>query len=63
MIEGPDMLCCNSTLCVDYDGDTIGSVATYSTSDDFCIEDENELMRRCNEDAEWEGSIPTVTRG
>ena len=61
--EGRNALCCDSTLCVAYDGNTVGSVATYSTFDDFCIEDENELMRRYNEDLEWEGSIPTVTRG
>ena len=61
-VEGPNVLCC-LTLCVDYDGDTIGTVATYNTSDDFCIEDQNELTRRCTEDLEWEGSIPTVTRG
>ena len=63
-VEGPNVLCCDSTLCADYDGNTIiGTVTTYSTFDDFCIEDENELMRRYNEDAEWDGSIPTVTRG
>ena len=61
--EGPNVLCC-LTLCANYDGNTmIGSVVTYTTSDDFCIEDENELMRRYSDDAEWEGSIPTVTRG
>ena len=63
MVEGPNVLCC-LTLCANYDGNTmIGSVVTYTTSDDFCIEDVNELMRRYNEDAEWDGSIPTVTRG
>ena len=61
-VEGPSVLCC-PTLCVAYDGNTIGSVATYSTSDDFCIEDQNELMRSCTEDLEWDGTIPTVTRG
>ena len=64
--EVDDMTCCTvdgqTSVCVRYTGVSIGSTATYTTSDNFCI-DNKVLTRSCTSDMMWEGMIPTAIRG
>ena len=56
------MLCCNeSRVCVEFDGLSIGDMARYSTSSDYCIE--TQLVRMCTEGEGWDGPTPTLSRG
>ena len=60
------MICCTvdgqTSVCVSYTGVSIGSTATYTTSDNFCI-DNKVLTRSCTPDMMWEGMTPTAIRG
>ena len=59
---GSNTLCCaGNSVCVEYSGLSIGDVATYNTSNEYCID--TELVRMCNESNAWEGTIPAVYRG
>ena len=62
-VEIDDMICCTvdgqTSVCVSYTGVSIGSTATYTTSDNFCIE----LTRSCTSDMMWGGVTPTAIRG
>ena len=49
-------------MCVRYTGVSIGSTATYTTSDNFCI-DNKVLTRSCTSDMMWENMTPTAIRG
>ena len=49
-----NVLCCNeSRVCVEFDGLSIGDMARYSTSSDYCIE--TQLVRMCTEGEGWDG--------
>ena len=48
-------------MCVEFDGLSIGDMARYSTSSDYCIE--TQLVRMCTEGGDWEGPTPTLSRG
>ena len=65
-VEIDDMICCTvdgqTSVCVSYTGVSIGSTATYTTSDNFCI-DNKVLTRSCTSDMMWEGMTPTAIRG
>ena len=65
-VEIDDMTCCTvdgqTSVCVSYTGVSIGSTATYTTSDNFCI-DNKVLTRSCTSDMMWEDMIPTAIRG
>ena len=60
------MTCCTvdgqTSVCVRYTGVSIGSTATYTTSDNFCI-DNKVLTRSCTSDMMWEDMTPTAIRG
>ena len=60
------MICCTvdgqTSVCVRYTGVSIGSTATYTTSDNFCI-DNKVLTRSCTSDMMWGGMTPTAIRG
>ena len=60
------MICCTvdgqTSVCVRYTGVSIGSTATYTTSDNFCI-DNKVLTRSCTSDMMWEDMTPTAIRG
>ena len=59
------MICCTvdgqTSVCVSYTGVSIGSTATYTTSDNFCI-DNKVLTRSCTSDMMWEDMTPTGGR-
>ena len=48
-------------MCVEFDGLSIGDMARYSTSSDYCIE--TQLVRMCTEGEGWDGPTPTLSRG
>ena len=55
-------LCCNdSSLCVEYTGTSVGSSATYTTSEGLCIT--TELVRTCSQNNTWDGQTPTTKEG
>ena len=58
-------LCCvvnvQTSICVTFTGVSIGSVATYSTSNNYCID--TFTMRTCNSDMIWSGTAPNATEG
>ena len=65
-----DTLCCvvngQTSICVTVTGASIGSVATYSTSDNYCID--TLTMRTCTSDMVctdmvWNGTAPKVFEG
>ena len=64
--EIDDMTCCTvdgqTSVCVRYTGVSIGSTATYTTSDNFCI-DNKVLARSCTSDMMWRGMTPITIRG
>ena len=56
------VLCCNdSSICVQYDGTSIGSEAVYNTSDDYCIT--TNVMRTCTANRTWDGQTPSASEG
>ena len=62
-----EMICCTvdgqTSVCVSYTGVSIGSTATYTTSDNFCI-DNKVLTRSCTSDMMWGGGVtPTAIKG
>ena len=59
------MLCCNDgiSICLVYDGITIGSIATYATSESYCIMGETKAFRKCTNNHSWDGDIPTISKG
>ena len=65
-VEIDNMTCCTvdgqTSVCVSYTGVSIGSTATYTTSDNFCI-DNKVLTRSCTSDMMWENMTPTAIRG
>ena len=60
-----DMLCCvvngQTSICVTVTGVSIGGVATYSTSNNYCID--TLTMRTCTSDIMWNGTTPNATEG
>ena len=65
-VEIDNRTCCTvdgqPSVCVRYTGVSIGSIATYTTSDNFCI-DNKVLTRNCTSDMMWEGVTPIAIRG
>ena len=65
-VEIDNRTCCTvdgqTSVCVRYTGVSIGSTATYTTSDNFCI-DNKVLTRSCTSDMMWEDMTPTAIRG
>ena len=61
----PNVLCCNeSSVCVEFDGLSIGDMARYTTSSAYCIETElQHVVRVCSENEGWEGAAPAISRG
>ena len=60
-----NMLCCNrNSLCSTYTGLANGSIATYTTSQEYCIVSDSPLpvVRTCV-DMSWSGEIPTIMEG
>ena len=62
-VEVDNRTCCTvdgqTSVCVSYAGVSIGSTATYTTSDNFCI-DNKVLTRSCTSDMMWEDMTPTA---
>ena len=62
-VEVDNRTCCTvdgqTSVCVRYTGVSIGSTATYTTSDNFCI-DNKVLTRSCTSDMMWGGVTPTA---
>ena len=60
-----DMLCCvvnvQTSICVTFTGVSIGSVATYFTSNNYCID--TLTVRTCTSDMMWSGTAPNLTEG
>lgn len=56
------VLCCNESaiVCVEYSGTSVGSQATYNTSDDYCIT--TDLVRTCTSDMDWDGQTPSPSK-
>ena len=59
-------ICCTihgkeESICADYSGVSIGSTATYTTSDHFCID--TDPKRTCTKGLTWSGVTPNVTEG
>ena len=58
------MLCCNrNSLCSTYTGLSNGSIATYTTSQDYCILSDSLVERTCGANMLWNGETPTETTG
>ena len=59
-----NMLCCNrNSLCSTYTGLANGSIATYTTSQDYCILSHSIVERTCGANMSWNGETPTETTG
>ena len=60
-----ETLCCavngQTSICVTVTGVSIGSVATYSTSNNYCID--TLTNRTCTNDRMWSGTAPNATEG
>ena len=46
---------------VDYDGTTLGSVATYQCDSGYSLS--GNVQRVCRSDGNWNGSVPVCVRG
>jgi hypothetical protein len=59
-----NMLCCNrNSLCSTYTGLANGSIATYTTSQDYCISSDSLVERTCGANMLWNGETPTEVKG
>ena len=64
--ETETALCCTgedgtTELCVEYSGISIGSDATYNTSEQLCFR--RRILRFCTPDQTWDGDIPVTEEG
>ena len=66
LFETDTVSCCSgedgtTELCVEYSGTSIGSTATYSTSEQLCFR--RRILRRCTPDQTWDSEIPVTEEG
>ena len=54
---------CSNGLCVEFSSTSVGDIATYSITPDYCVSSTSRLTRECQNDRSWSGSVPRTLKG
>ena len=54
---------CYNDLCVEFSSTSVGDIATYSTTSDYCINSTSGPTRECLDTGLWSGNMPITLKG